>query len=86
MASKQPDLNSMDLWAWGYFEACTNRRAHTTKTSPIATIKENYASLDRYILTWTCRQLRRPVEAVIEAGGDFVELSTSHIPILLASF
>jgi hypothetical protein len=73
VASQQLDLNSIDFWAWSYFEACTNKRAHTTKTFLIATIKENFASLDRYILTWDCRRLRRRVGAVIDAGGDFIE-------------
>ena len=52
----------------------------------IATIKENFASLDSYILTLACRRLRRRVEAVIDAGGDFIQWSNSHIPNLLPSF
>ena len=63
----------MDFWAWGYFEACTNRRAYTTKTSLIATIKEKFASLDRDMVTRACGRFRGRVKAVIEAGGDFIE-------------
>ena len=68
-----PDLNPLDYLAQGYFEACTNRRAYTTKTSPIATIKENFASLYGDMVTRACRRFRGRVGVVIEAVGDFIE-------------
>ena len=64
-----PDLHTIDLWAWSAIKARTNRRAYTTKTSLIATIKENFAILDRDMVTSVWGR----VEAVIEAGGDFIE-------------
>jgi hypothetical protein len=64
----------MDFFACGYFEACTKRRAHTTKTSLIATIKEKLASLDRDMVTRACGRFRGRVKAVIEVGGDFIKI------------
>ena len=68
-----PYLNLMYYWAWGYFEACTNRHAHTTKTSLVSIIKENFASLDRDMVIMDCGRFRGRVEAVIGADGNFIE-------------
>ena len=67
-----PDLNPMDYFVWGYLEAHTNRRAHTTKASLINSIKENCSSLDRAMVAKACASFRGHVEAVIEAGGGFL--------------
>ena len=68
-----PDLNPMDYFVWGYLEAHTNRRPHTTKDSLIASIKEHCASLPRDLVTKACSRFRGRIEAVIEAEGDFFE-------------
>jgi len=47
---------------------------------------EKFASLDRDMVTRACGRFRGRVKAVIEAGGDFIEKSNSHIPIMLVSF
>ena len=43
------------------------------KTFLIATIKENFASLDRDMVARALGRFKGRVEAVIEACGDFVE-------------
>ena len=53
-----PDLNPMDYFVWGYLEAHTNRRAHTTKASLINSIKENCSSLDRAMVAKACASFR----------------------------
>ena len=68
-----PDLIPMDYFVWGYLEAHTNRRAHSTKTSLIHSIKENCSNMDRAMVAKACSSFRGRVEAVIEAGGDFIE-------------
>ena len=45
MASHQPNLNLIDYFIWGYLEAHTNRRPHTTKASLMSSIKEYFVSL-----------------------------------------
>ena len=69
----RPYLNPMDYWTWGYFDTCTNRHANNTKTSLIATMKVNFASLDRDMVIRACGWFKGRVEVVIEAGGDFIE-------------
>ena len=44
--SSSSDLNFVYYWAWSDTEARNKRVAHTTKTYLIATIMENFASLD----------------------------------------
>ena len=61
----------MEYWDWRAIKAGTNRRAHTNKTSLIATIKENFAILGRDMVN-------RPsggsaVDGLIEIGGDFIK-------------
>ncbi len=54
-------------------EAHTNRCAHTTKTSLITSIKENFASMDKAMVAkaWVAFQGR--VKALIEAEGGFFD-------------
>jgi hypothetical protein len=68
-----PDLNPLDYFVWGYLGTHTNQRAHTTKASPITSIKENFASMDKAMVAKTCVAFRGWVEAVIEAEGGFFE-------------
>ena len=68
-----PDLNPLDYFVWGYVETHTNRRTHTTKASLITSIKENFASMDKAMVTKACAAFRGRVEAVIEAEGGFFE-------------
>ena len=68
-----PDLNRIDYWSWGANKVYNNRRAHAVKTSLIAIVKENFASLDMDIVIMACGWFRGRVEAVIEASGDFTE-------------
>ena len=63
----------MDFWAWSAIKAWTNRRAHTKKTSLIAPIMENFACLNRDMVTRVGGRFKGRVEAVIEAGGDFIK-------------
>jgi hypothetical protein len=63
----------LDYFVWGYFETHTNRCAHTTEASLITSIKENFASMDKAMVSKTCVAFRGRVEAVIEAEGGFFE-------------
>ena len=68
-----PDLNPMDYFVWGYLEAHTNRRPHTTKASLIASIKEHFASMPSNLIIKACSRFRGRIEAVIEAKGNYIE-------------
>jgi hypothetical protein len=62
----------MDYFVWGYLETHINRRAHTSKASPITSIKENYASMDNAMVAKACMAFWGRVETVIEAEGGFL--------------
>ena len=67
-----PNFNPIEYWALSAIKAWTNRRAHTNNTPVIATIKKNFAILERDMVFRACGQFRGRVEAVIEIGGDFI--------------
>ena len=56
-----PDLNPLDYFFCGVLEARTNRRPHTTKSSLIATIKEQVANMERDLVTKACHKFRSRV-------------------------
>ena len=67
------DLNPMEYWAWSTIETQINICAHTTKTSILANIKENFTILDRDMVAWALGRFRGGIEALIEDGGDLIE-------------
>jgi hypothetical protein len=62
----------LDHFVWGNLETHTNQRAHTTNTSLIISIKENFAPLDKAMVATACVAFRGQVKGVIEAEGSFL--------------
>ena len=50
-SSEEIENRKSDYFVWGYLEAHTNRRPHTTKASLIASIKESFASMPSDLLS-----------------------------------
>ena len=68
-----PDLNPIDYFVWGHFEACVNRRPHTIMASLNVSIREQFAVMPRDLVTETCRWFRGCITAMIEAEGDYIK-------------
>ena len=68
-----PDCNPLDYYVWSACEVLVNKAPHNTSGSLMAKIKEVMADLDRDTVARACRSLRPRLEAVVEAGGDFIE-------------
>lgn len=68
-----PDCNPLDYFVWGVCERETNKQPHNTLDSLKAKINQVMGDLDRDILAKACSRFRPRIEAVVEAGGDFIE-------------
>ena len=68
-----PDLNPLDYFVWSYIENITNMTSHNTKASLIAAIHRVFTELPPALVEKACFQFRIRIEAVIEAGGGYIE-------------
>ena len=67
------DLNPLDYFVWSYVEKITNMNSHNTKASLIAVIRRVFVELQPGLVEKACSQFRIRIEAVIEAGGGYIE-------------
>ena len=63
----------MDYFFWGVLEARTNRAPHKTKDSLIASIKLEAGKMETAQVKAACSRFRGRVEAVVAAGGDYID-------------
>ena len=68
-----PDHNPLDYHLWGAVERLINHRAHNTKDSLKASIKEVMLKMNKEVVARACSRFRNRVERVIEADGGFIE-------------
>ena len=68
-----PDLNPLDYFIWSYIKNITNMTSHNTKASLIAAIQRIFAELPPVLVEKACSQFRIRIDAVIEAGGSYIE-------------
>ena len=71
--SSSPDLYPLDYFVWSYVENITNMTSHNTKASLIAAIHRESAEPSPALFEKACSQFRIRIEAVIEAGGGYIE-------------
>jgi hypothetical protein len=69
-----PDCNPLDYYVWSICECEVNKAPHNTSASLVTKIKEVMASLSRDTVAKACRWFRQRIEAVMEAGGDFLKI------------
>jgi hypothetical protein len=74
MSSQHPDCNPLDYYIWSVFERDVNRSPHNTAASLKAKITDVMANLPRDTMAKACRRFRQRIEAVVEAGGDFLKI------------
>ena len=58
---------------WGAVERLTNQRAHNTKDSLKASIKEVMRKMNKEVVARACDRFCSRVERVVEADGGFIE-------------
>ena len=63
----------MDYFVWGAIERVTNKTACPNKEELKARIRSAFADLDSGVVEKACARFRSRLEAVIQAGGDFIE-------------
>ena len=68
-----PSLNPLDHDLWGAVERLINHRAHSTKDSLQASIKEVMRKTNQEVIARACNRFRNRVERVVEAEGGFIE-------------
>lgn len=68
-----PDLNLLDYYVWGVVERETNKHPHNTIDSFKAAIIRVMTNINKDQLILTCKRFRTRIEAVIAAGGNFIE-------------
>jgi hypothetical protein len=71
LVSQQPRCNPLDYHIWSVCEQEVNKAPHNTAASLVAKITEVMANLPRD--TKTCRRFCQRLEAVMEAGRDFLK-------------
>lgn len=68
-----PDCNPLDFYVWGAVERDTNRSSCNTKDELKCRITRAFRGLQRETVTKACSRFRSRMEAVIDAGGGFIE-------------
>ncbi|CAK9829643.1 Transposable element Tcb1 transposase [Anthophora retusa] len=68
-----PDLNPLDFYVWSVIERVTNKSRHPNLASLRAAIEAAFADMDRDSLKRACERFRPRLEAVIQAGGGYIE-------------
>ena len=68
-----PDVNPLDYFIWSYVEYITNMPSHNTKAMLIAAIRRVFTELPPALVEKACSQFWIRIEAVIEAGGGYIE-------------
>ena len=68
-----PDSNSVDFFVCRVCEVHVNKASHNNFWSLMAKMKEGMGYLGRDMVAKACRRFRSRLEAVVEAGGDFIE-------------
>ena len=58
---------------WGAVERLINHRAHNTKDSLKASIKEVMRKMNKEVIARACNRFRDRMERVVEAAGGFIE-------------
>lgn len=68
-----PDLNLLDFYVWSVVERVINKSRHPNLASLRAAIEAAFADMDRDSLKRACERFRPRMEAVIQAGGGYIE-------------
>ena len=68
-----PDCNPLDFFVWGAVDRETNKSSCSTKNELKARITRAFGGLSRETVTKACGRFRRRLEAVVDAGGGFIE-------------
>jgi len=68
-----PDLNPLDFYVWSVVERVTNKSRHPNVASLRVAIEATFADMDRDALKRACERFRPRMEAVIQAGGGYIE-------------
>ena len=68
-----PDCNPLDYFVWSVCEVHVNKAPNKNSGSLMAKMKEVMGSLDWDMVAKACRRFRSRLEAVVEAGVDFIK-------------
>jgi len=68
-----PDLNPLDFYVWSVVERVTNKSRHPNVALLRAAIEATFADMDCDALKRACERFRPRMEAVIQAGGGYIE-------------
>ena len=67
------DRNPLDYFFWGVIEAKTNKHAQNTVDFLKAAVREEFAAVDKDMVTKACDPFRSRLEMVVTAGGGYIE-------------
>ncbi len=67
------DCNIFDYFMWSEVEGEVSEKPHSTQATLRAKISEVMAGMDREVVIHPCKMFQPPIEAFVEASGDFIE-------------
>ncbi len=77
-----PDCNPLDYFAWGVFELRIREKSHNKTKELIPMITGVVVSLARNTMAKACKRFRYQNEALVDAGGIFIEQPNSqYVPL-----
>ena len=68
-----PDLNPLDYYVWSVVERASNKSRHPNEASLKAAITEAFQEMDKEQMKRACSRFRPRMEAIIAAGGGYIE-------------